>query len=97
MARDVGINRETSGEVPTCKIQSGTHDEVWDFRNDLGSNKCEPVICFRLLYVSTAIRTWYQWYYLFLPRFKNVTIMKEEWLHLIDTPRSHEDEIEDGE
>lgn len=35
--------------------------------------------------------------YLFLPRLKNVTIMEEEWLHLIDTPRGHEDEVEDGE
>lgn len=35
--------------------------------------------------------------HLFLSRFKNVTVMKEEWLHLIDTPWSHEDEVEDGE
>jgi hypothetical protein len=35
--------------------------------------------------------------YLFLSGFKNVPVMQEEGLHLIDTTRRHEDKVEDRE
>lgn len=34
--------------------------------------------------------------HLLLPGLKQVTVMKEEWLHLVDTPWGNEDEIENG-
>lgn len=35
--------------------------------------------------------------YLLLPRLEDIPIVKEEWLHLVDTSWCDEDEIEDGE
>ena len=35
--------------------------------------------------------------YLLLPRLKQVSVLEEEWLHLVDAPRRHEDKVKDGE
>lgn len=35
--------------------------------------------------------------HLFLPGLKEVAVVKEEWLHLIDTSGSNEDEVEYSE
>lgn len=35
--------------------------------------------------------------YLFLSGFKYIPVVEEEGLHLVDTPRRHEDEVENGE
>lgn len=97
MTRDAGLNRETRGKIPACKVQCGADDQVRDLGDCLSSDESYPVVNFRLSCVSrsrfmTDLDVVLLPYLLF-PRFEEIAIVKKERLHLINAPRSNKDQI----
>lgn len=52
MARNTSLYGEARCEVPACKIQCGTNDEIWDLRHGLRPNESQPVVGFGLQEVT---------------------------------------------
>lgn len=97
VAGNTSLDREAAGEVPTTKVQSGANDEVWDFGDSLGTNKGNPVVCFGLedcQRPSIVAESGFP-LYLLLTGFKQVSVVEEKWLHLVDASGCHKDEVED--
>lgn len=48
VSRDTGLGWKTCGEIPACKVERGTNDEIWDLREGLRANEGAPVVGFGL-------------------------------------------------
>lgn len=96
MPGDASLYKEIDCKVPAPEIESGADDEIRNLRDNLSSNKCYPVVCFRLRRVLVLCLGGTYWVvYLFLPSLEQVPILQEERLHLVDTAWRHKDEVED--
>ena len=104
MARDPCIHREPGGEVPAAEVEGCADDEIRNLGYDLGADEGKPVVCFGL---SSSIKSVLFFFSpscmlpnntdLLLAGLKEIAVVQEERLHLVDASWSHEDEVEDGE
>lgn len=96
VARDSGLDWETGCKVPTGKVQRRTDDKVRNLGNSLRSDKGDPVVGFGLWCIRKEKKQGGKQTYLLLSRLKQVSVMQEIRLHLVDTSRSNKDKVEDG-
>lgn len=78
MAGNVRLDWKAGSEIPAGEVERGADDQVWDLGYSLCGDECQPVVCLGLL----------------LSGLKDVAVLQEEGLHLVDAPRGDEDEVD---
>lgn len=97
MSRESRLDWETGSKVPTGKVKSRANDQIWNLSNSLRSDKSNPVIRFRLGSVSEWSSQKGVATHLLFSSLKQISIVQEIRLHLVDTAWSHKNEVEYGE